>query len=57
MTAHALAGRHSDALRVYHSGRRVRRDEPGLEPGPELRRLEAAVLSGEPFRQWPRPPD
>ena len=38
------AGRQADALDVYQEGRRVLQDELGLEPGKELRDLEAAIL-------------
>lgn len=38
-------GRQADALEVYRDGRRMLRDELGLEPGPELQRLERAILS------------
>jgi YVTN family beta-propeller protein len=38
------SGRQADALEAYQEGRRVLRDELGLEPGTELRDLEAAIL-------------
>lgn len=41
------AGRSRDALAAVASYRRFLADELGLDPGPELRRLEAAVLAGE----------
>jgi predicted ATPase/DNA-binding SARP family transcriptional activator len=42
------AGRQADALAAYRDGARTLRDELGLEPGPELRRLEAAILRQDP---------
>jgi predicted ATPase/DNA-binding SARP family transcriptional activator len=45
MLALYRAGRQSDALRAYQDGRRILGDELGLEPGPDLRRLEAAILA------------
>jgi len=42
------SGRQADALRAYQRCRRVLADELGIEPGPELRRLESAVLAQDP---------
>jgi hypothetical protein len=39
------AGRQADALEAYAQARRCLVDEVGLEPGPELRAVEAAVLA------------
>lgn len=44
--AHHRAGRQSEALRTYRRARAVLVAELGVEPGKELRRLEAAVLAG-----------
>ena len=41
-------GREADALDVMRQGRRLLVDELGLEPGPELRRLEAMILAHDP---------
>ena len=48
MRALYRSGRQADALQVYASLRRSLRDELGLEPGQELRDLEAAILRQEP---------
>jgi DNA-binding SARP family transcriptional activator len=45
-------GRQADALRAYQRGRTVLADELGLEPGPELRQLEAAVLAQDSSLDW-----
>ncbi len=42
------AGRQADALAAYTRARRYLADEVGLEPGPELRAVEAAVLAQDP---------
>lgn len=46
-------GRQADALRAYQRCRTVLGDELGIEPGPELRRLEAAVLAQDPALDRP----
>ncbi|MBV9953546.1 MAG: winged helix-turn-helix domain-containing protein [Acidimicrobiia bacterium] len=48
MLALYRAGRQAEALRLYDEGRTLLRDQLGLEPGPELRRLQLAVLQQEP---------
>jgi DNA-binding SARP family transcriptional activator/tetratricopeptide (TPR) repeat protein len=45
MLALYRGGRRSDALAVYRDGRRILIDELGIEPGPQLRALEQAVLT------------
>ena len=39
------AGRSVEALRAIAEARRLLRDDIGVEPGPELRQLEAAILA------------
>jgi DNA-binding SARP family transcriptional activator len=48
MLALYRTGRHVDALASYREGSRLLADELGLEPGPELRRLEQAILTHSP---------
>jgi DNA-binding SARP family transcriptional activator/streptogramin lyase len=44
MLALYRSGRQGDALDTYQAGRRALQDDLGLEPGKELRDLEAAIL-------------
>ena len=58
MLALYRSGRQADALSTYREGRATLRAELGLEPRPELARLERAILNHEPGldRPSPRPP-
>jgi DNA-binding SARP family transcriptional activator/CheY-like chemotaxis protein len=55
MLALYRCGRQADALETYRAGRRVLRDELGLEPGTRLAELEQAVLRHDPDLDWERP--
>ncbi len=48
MLALYRSGRQADALDAFRRGRQWLRDELGLEPGPELRRLEHQILEQDP---------
>jgi predicted ATPase/class 3 adenylate cyclase/DNA-binding CsgD family transcriptional regulator len=52
MVAAYRCGRQADALGAYQRCRAVLAEELGLEPGPELRRLEAAVLAQDASLNW-----
>ncbi len=49
MAALHRSGRQADALAAYRHAREVLVDELGLDPGPELREAERAVLEGRPI--------
>ena len=57
MLALYRSGRQADALAVYAAGRRMLRDELGLEPGAPLQALQRGVLGHDPGLRWepPRP--
>ncbi|HEX5621623.1 MAG TPA: BTAD domain-containing putative transcriptional regulator, partial [Solirubrobacteraceae bacterium] len=51
MLALYRSGRHADALAAFRSARETLDAELGLEPGPELRRLEQQILMHDPALQ------
>lgn len=51
-TALYRAGRHVEALRALDSARRMLADEVGVEPSPQLTRLEQAILRHDPSLAW-----
>lgn len=58
MLALYRAGRAAEALDTYTRHARLLDDELGLEPGPELRALQTAVLRQAPeLAGWPRSPE
>jgi DNA-binding SARP family transcriptional activator len=57
MLALYRSGRQSEALRTYTVARDLLAEEVGLEPGPELRRLEADILAQSDALEWRPPPD
>ena len=48
MLALYRSGRQADALETFQEARRVLADQLGLEPGPELRGLQEAILAHDP---------
>lgn len=57
MLALYRSGRQAEALDVYRAGRDRLIEELGLEPGEELRQLEAAILAGDTDLQYRAPVD
>jgi predicted ATPase/DNA-binding SARP family transcriptional activator len=55
MLALYRSGRQADALEAYRGARRVLVDELGIEPSPELRELEEAILRHDTAVQAPAP--
>ena len=60
MVALYRCGRQADALETYGDARRALLDKLGVEPGPALRELQAAILRQAPElapspHSWPRP--
>jgi DNA-binding SARP family transcriptional activator len=53
MLALYRGGRQADALEAFRRGRAFMLDEVGLEPGPELRRLNDAILRQDPELDGP----
>jgi DNA-binding SARP family transcriptional activator len=56
MLARYRSGRQADALDAYRQAREVLVREIGIEPGPELRRLQQAILEQDPALDAPARP-
>jgi YVTN family beta-propeller protein len=56
MLALYRSGRQSDALAAYRRARGLLADELGIEPAPDLRRLEQAILRQDPGLELAQPP-
>jgi DNA-binding SARP family transcriptional activator/DNA-binding beta-propeller fold protein YncE len=57
MLALYRSGRQADALAAYRAAREASVEDLGLEPGPELKELERAVLDHDPRLEGPGPAD
>ena len=55
MLALYRAGRQSEALEAYREAHRTLTEEIGVEPGPELRRLQEQILAQDPALDAPAP--
>ncbi len=55
MLALYRAGRQAEALRAYHTVSEVLAEELGVDPGPSLRALHQAILTGDPSLAPPAP--
>ena len=54
MLALYRSGRQTEALETYQQGRQLLDSELGLEPGPELKELERAILAHDPALDGPQ---
>jgi DNA-binding SARP family transcriptional activator len=54
MIALYRCGRQADALRAYTDLRRTLVDQLGIDPSPEVTRIEQAILQQRPDLDWPR---
>jgi WD40 repeat protein/DNA-binding SARP family transcriptional activator len=53
MLALYRSGRQAEALEAYREARRMLTEELGIDPAPELQRVERAILAQDPALEWP----